>query len=192
MHVSLTQRLSYSGISNHVPFLYYRDLLYLTCRQQLKELKFDFTYLDTKVLAKLFALIAQVEHGEYNPDRLPNYSSFFPCETWSPDFEQLIESTHLSLERKTADQARIEVLHILSDRLEYGVESFHVTSATAKNTSLILVCRHDGLRIYRKEQGKETKMQKKNGEDRDSEVVFKEVSERKCLGKTQCQLLLQL
>ena len=172
-----------------------RDLFYLTCRQQLKEHKFDFTYLDIKTLAKLFALIAQVECGDYDPDALPNYSSFFPCETWSADFEQLVESSHLSLEKLTTNQAKIDVLHILADRLEYGVESFHVNSATAKNTSLILVCRYDGLRIYRKDQKDKKnggKAPKSPGDNGESEVVFKEITEKKPGPKIQSQILLQL
>lgn len=167
----------------------------MTCRQHLKDLKFDLTYWDSKILAKLLALIAQIEHGDYNPDCLPNYSSFFQCETWSSEFEHLVETTHLSLERSSADQARIEVLHILADRLEYGVESFHVTSATAKNTNLVLVCRYDGLRIYRKEQSnksKPNKTPKNNGDNSASEIVFKEETEKKPTGKMQSQVLLQL
>eukprot|EP00795_Rhopilema_esculentum_P005411 gene5411-577_t len=169
-----------------------RDLFYFTCRQQLRDVKYDFTNVDSKTFAKLFSLIAQVEHGEYNPNCLPEYSSFFPCEKWCADFQQLVESSHLELEKITADEAKIEILHILSNRLEYGVETFHVNSATAKNTSLVLLCRHDGLRIYRKEAAGKKKTHKKKSEDEgnDSEVVLKEntVVDKK-QPKSQVQLL---
>ena len=170
-----------------------RELFYSTCKQQLRDLKFDLSHMDSKTLAKLFALIAQVENGDYSPDSLPNYSSFFPCEKWSADFEQSVESAHLELERMSADKARIEILHILSDRLEYGVETFYVNSATAKNTSLILICRYDGLRIYKREtmaSKKKAAKGKKLEENSESEVVFKDlvVVEKKPV-KSQAQLL---
>ena len=146
-------------------------------------------------MAKIFALIAQVEFGDYDAESLPEYSKFFPCESWSVDFQQHVESIHLSLEKTTTDQAKIDLLHILSERLEYGVESFQVNSATAKNTSLILICRYDGLRIYRKEQKDRTKVEKAQVKGKDigeSEVVFREVAEKKNGGKSQSQALLQL
>ena len=148
------------------------------------------------MLAKLFSFIAQADYGDYDPDSLPDYSKFFPCESWSADFQQHVESLHLALEKTTAEQAKIDVLHILADRLEYGVESFHVNSATAKNTGLILVCRYDGLRIYRKEQKCKTKIDKpqnKANANGESEVVFKEVvGDEKSGGKAHSQSLLQL
>jgi len=168
-----------------------RDLFYHSCRLQLKNQKFDFTHLDSECLAKIFASIAQAECGDYDPESLPDYSTFFPCETWGADFQQQVESLHMSFEKKTAEQAKIDVLHILAERLEYGVESFHVNSATARNTRLILVCRYDGLRIYRKEQSKIEKPQRKSNENGESEVILKEVAEKKLGAKSLSPALLQ-
>ncbi len=142
--------------------------------------------MDDETLAKLYSYVAQAETGEYSPESVPDYSALFPCGKWNTELEQSIESFHLDLDRMPQEESRIQVLHILSNVLEYGVETFHVNSATAKNTKLRLVCRSDGLRIYRDDTS--LKKKKKTGEkqkegSRESEVVFidkcTEVSEKK-------------
>eukprot|EP00794_Sanderia_malayensis_P012949 gene12949-14281_t len=170
-----------------------RNMFYLSCREDLIKSKYNLSKLDDQALAKLYSYVAQIENGEYNPEALTDYSKLFPCRKWSSEFEHSIESAHLDLEGMTADEARVQVLHTLSNLLEYGVETFNVNSATARNTKLILVCRFDGLRIFKEETTpparvggkKKSKYEDKVKENNDpeNEVVFldkcEEVSEKK-------------
>ena len=156
-------------------------MFYLAVRKQLSEGTYDLHSLDIKELARLYALTGHIEFGQFIPDSLPEYSTFFPCyEHWSDELERLVEEAHIDLGSMSSPQAKVEVLHILSARPEYGVETFNVYSASGKNIPIILSVRQDGLRVYKtddmKDHDKAKNLKKKNRKSNQNnlEVVLTE------------------
>lgn len=106
------------------------------------------------IFAKLIALIAQVDYGDFNADSLPDYSTIIPSDVaWSREFQQLVETNHLKLDMMTTSEAKIEFLKLLGEFTDYGVEFFQVQSVSDKPQELTLGVRHDGLRITENSSG---------------------------------------
>ncbi|XP_057312348.1 E3 ubiquitin-protein ligase MYLIP-like [Hydractinia symbiolongicarpus] len=133
-----------------------RDLYYSTLLNHIHNGKIDISKnkICNDIFAKLIALIAQVDYGDFNADSLPDYSTIIPSDVaWSREFQQLVETNHLKLDMMTTSEAKIEFLKLLGEFTDYGVEFFQVQSVSDKPQELTLGVRHDGLRITENSSG---------------------------------------
>jgi len=126
-----------------------RDLYYATLVQHIENKKIDIFKISLLDLAKIIALKAQIEFGDFNAEALPDYSQLISTQrAWSQEIQELVETEHLKLDMITSSEAKIEFIKMASECPDYGIESFKVQSACEKLDDLCLNVRHDGLRIY--------------------------------------------
>lgn len=110
--------------------------------------------LPTRSVAEICASLAQAEIGDFNPDNIPDYSSYLPYYVWSMltkscDLKKEVSSEHNKLLGQTAQTAEVNFLHLLSAVHGYGVETFggRYTSDNYSRKLKILVDAN-GLKVY--------------------------------------------
>ena len=100
----------------------------------------------------MIAHIAQIDFGDFHAESLPEYSTLLNLDVgWSNDLQQLVETEHLKLDLVSPSEAKIEFIKLVGAFSDYGVEKFRVFSSSKKPEELLLSVRHDGLRIYNRD-----------------------------------------
>lgn len=111
--------------------------------------------LQTRTIARICALIAQVETGDFSQDGVSKYSTYVPmslCRLYArtSDLHKDATSEHLKLVRTNSSEAKIELLHLLSNVPGYGVEVFRGKLREDKEVKrLEIAVGNDGLCVLR-------------------------------------------
>ena len=127
----------------------------MTLKRYIAEGKLDLSMLQTRTVARICAHIAQIECGDFSQDGLSRYSTYVPlslCRLYarSSDLSKDCASEHLKLAGTNISEAKIELLHILSNVPGYGVEIFRGKVLEDKDVKrLEISVGNDGLRVLR-------------------------------------------
>ena len=126
----------------------------MTLKLYLRRGRFDLNSLPTRTVSEICATLAQAETGDFNPDYIPDYSTYMPFYTWSLlakscDLKKEVSSEHSKLAGQSAQVAEVNIIHLLSVIQGYGVETFK-GRYTADNygRKLKILVDPDGLRVY--------------------------------------------
>ena len=126
----------------------------MTLKLYLRRGKFDLTSLPTKTVAQICASVAQAELGDFNPEKVPDYSIYVPLYVWSYltkscDLKKEVGIEHNKLAGQRACVAEVNLLHLLSNVHGYGIETFR-GKYTGDNygRNLKIMVDSDGVKVY--------------------------------------------
>lgn len=159
----------------HVRQVYYKCLTihffsrhqyYLTLKNYIHDSKLDLSALQTKTVARICALIAQIEYGDYNQERLSRYSVYLPsdiCNLYSntSDLQKDAAAEHSKLLNSSTSEVKIEFLNTMSNVPGYGIELFRGKTNEDKEAKRVEICvGSDGVRVYGVEREFDMKQRK--------------------------------
>lgn len=131
-----------------------RHQYFLTLKLYLRRGRFDLTSLPTKSVAQICAALAQAEIGDFNPDNIPDYSTYIPFYIWSLltkscDLKKEVAIEHNKLVGQCSSVAEVNFLHLLSTVHGYGIETFN-GKYTGDNygRKLKILVDNDGIKVY--------------------------------------------
>ena len=148
-------------------FVYSRHQYYLTLKSFIQDSKLDLSALQTKTVARICALIAQIECGNYSPERMCKYSSYLPshiCALYATtsDLHKDSAAEHSKLLNSSPSEVKVEFLNSLCNVPGYGVEIFRAKMADEKNfAKKVDICvAADGVRVFSNENDFDAKQRK--------------------------------
>lgn len=127
---------------------------YLSLRNFISEGKLDLSSLQIKTIARLCALIAHIECGDFSQERVPKYSSYIPMSVHnvyakSSDLQKDAAIEHAKLLNSPVSESKIEFLHIACCIQGYGIEVFHGRLSNDKMVKKVdIYVGSDGIRIF--------------------------------------------
>lgn len=130
----------------------------------------------TKTISRLCALTAQIESGDFIPEKPPQYSTFIPKTLYNfysktSDLQKDAASEHTQLLRTPVNEAKVEYLHLLANVPGYGIDVFKGKMSKEKCTKKVEICvGNDGVKVYSVSQEYDAKQSR--------EIVKKAVEKR--------------
>ncbi|XP_068710740.1 E3 ubiquitin-protein ligase MYLIP-like [Montipora capricornis] len=131
-----------------------RHQYYLTLKNFVSEEKLDLSSLQMKTIARLCALISQIENGDYSQERVPEYFSYIPmsvCNEYAKtsDLQKDAAIEHAKLVNSSASESKIEFLHVTCGIQGYGIEVFHGRLNDDKTLKKVdIYVGSDGIRVF--------------------------------------------
>lgn len=110
--------------------------------------------LQMKTIARLCALIAHIECGDFTQERVPKYSSYIPmsvCNVYAKtsDLQKDAAIEHAKLVSSPVNESKIEFLHIACGIQGYGIEVFHGRLSDDKTLKKVdIYVGSDGIRVF--------------------------------------------
>jgi len=133
---------------------FFRHQFYLTLKSYIASGKLDLSNSQTKTIARICALTAQIETGDFIPEKPPQFSSYIPKSLYvhyskTSDLQKDAAAEHTQLIHTSANEAKVEYLHLLSNVHGYGVDIFKGKMTREKNTKKVEICvGNDGVKVY--------------------------------------------
>lgn len=134
--------------------VFFRHQYYLTLKNFIKEGRLDLSSLQTKTIARLCALLAHIECGDFTPERTPKYSCYIPLSVYNvyaktSDLQKDAASEHAKLVNSPISESKIEFLHISGGIPGYGIEVFHGRLSDDKMLKKVdIYVGSDGIRVF--------------------------------------------
>ncbi|KXJ26059.1 E3 ubiquitin-protein ligase MYLIP [Exaiptasia diaphana] len=131
-----------------------RHQFYLTLKSYIASGKLDLSNSQTKTIARICALIAQIDTGDFIPEKPPQYSMYIPKSLYvfyskTSDLQKDAAAEHTQLIHTSANEAKIEYLHLLSTVPGYGVDVFKGKMSREKCTKKVEICvGNEGVRVF--------------------------------------------
>lgn len=110
--------------------------------------------MQTKTTARLCALVAHIECGDFTQERVPKYSSYIPMSVYNvyaktSDLQKDAAIEHSKLVGVLASEAKVEFLHIVCGIQGYGIELFHGRLNDDKTLKKVdIYVGNDGIRVF--------------------------------------------
>lgn len=107
-----------------------------------------------KTIARLCALIAHIECGDFTQERVPKYSSYIPLSVYNmyaktSDLQKDAAIEHVKLVSTPFSESKVEFLHIACGIQGYGVEVFHGRLSDEKTLKKVdIYVGNDGIRVF--------------------------------------------
>lgn len=139
---------------------------YLTLKNFISEGKLDLSSLQVKTIARLCALISQIECGNFTQERVAKYSSYLPLSIYNEyaktsDLQKDVAIEHARLMNCSASESKIEFLHIACGIQGYGIEIFHGRLHEDKILKKVdIYVGSDGIRVFSTNRVYDTKQRK--------------------------------
>lgn len=143
-----------------------RHQYYLTLKNFISEGKLDLSSLQVKTIARLCALISQIECGNFSQERVAKYSSYLPLSIYNEyaktsDLQKDVAIEHARLMNCSASESKIEFLHIACGIQGYGIEIFHGRLHEDKILKKVdIYVGSDGIRVFSTNRVYDTKQRK--------------------------------
>lgn len=132
----------------------FRHQYYLTLKSFVGEGKLELLSAQTKTIARLCALVAHIECGEFSQERVPKYSSYIPMSVYNvyaktSDLQKDAAIEHSKLVGVPVCESKVEFLHIVCSIQGYGIELFHGRLSDDKALKKVdIYVGNDGIRVF--------------------------------------------
>lgn len=145
---------SFAFVLNFCFIHIFRHQYYLTLKNFIKEGRLDLSSLQTKIIARLCALLAHIECGDFTQERTPKYSCYIPLSVYNvyaktSDLQKDAAIEHAKLVNSPISESKIEFLHITGGIPGYGIEVFHGRLSDDKMLKKVdIYVGSDGIRVF--------------------------------------------
>lgn len=108
----------------------------------------------TKTIARLCALVAHIESGDFSQERVAKYSSYIPISVYNDyaktsNLQKDAAIEHSKLVGVPVSESKIEFLHIACSIHGYGIELFHGRLSDDKTLKKVEIhVGNDGIRVF--------------------------------------------
>lgn len=131
-----------------------RHQYYLTLKNFINEGKLDLSSVQTKSIARLCALVAHIESGDFSQERVAKYSSYIPISVYNvysktSNLQKDAAIEHGKLVGVPVSESKIEFLHMACSIQGYGIELFHGRLSDYKTLKKVDIhVGSDGIRVF--------------------------------------------